>query len=92
VRQSSQARLCVVDEVLRAQARRRRMRRAGLAVVLLLAVVAIPRLDRPSGPSPRPMISSVQPGIRLLPVILPVTSPAVVSPEAARHVGWPSDP
>lgn len=39
LRQSTKGQLCVLDDVLRAQARRRRLRRGGLAVVTLLLVV-----------------------------------------------------
>ena len=39
LRQSTRGQLCVLDDVLRAQARRRRLRRGGLAVVTLLLVV-----------------------------------------------------
>ena len=39
LRQSTEGRLCVLDDMLRAQARRRRLRRGGLAVVTLLFVV-----------------------------------------------------
>jgi hypothetical protein len=39
LRQSAKGQLCVLDDVLRAQARRRRLRRSGLAVVTLLLVV-----------------------------------------------------
>jgi hypothetical protein len=39
LRQSTEGRLCVLDDRLRAQARRRRLRRGGLAVVTLLFVV-----------------------------------------------------
>jgi hypothetical protein len=39
LRQSTEGRLCVLDDMLRAQARRRRLRRGGLAVVTLVFVV-----------------------------------------------------
>ncbi|HEY6313999.1 MAG TPA: hypothetical protein VIY52_24815 [Streptosporangiaceae bacterium] len=41
LRQSTEGRLCVLDDLLRAQARRRRLRRGGLAVVTLLFVVLV---------------------------------------------------
>jgi hypothetical protein len=41
LRRSIKGRLCVLDDVLRAQARRRRVRRGGLAVVTLLLVVLV---------------------------------------------------
>ena len=41
LRQSTEGRLCVLDDMLRAQARRRRLRRGGLAVVTLLFVVLV---------------------------------------------------
>lgn len=41
LRQSTKGQLCVLDNVLRAQARRRRLRRGGLAVVVLLLVALI---------------------------------------------------
>lgn len=52
LQQSSERRLSVVDEVLRAQARHRRLRRPGFAAaLLLLAVVASLRLGPSSHPS-----------------------------------------
>jgi hypothetical protein len=41
LRQPTEGQLCVLDDVLRAQARRRRLRRGGLAVVTLLLVVLL---------------------------------------------------
>jgi len=41
LRQSTEGRLCVLDDMLRAQARRRLLRRGGLAVVTLLFVVLV---------------------------------------------------
>ena len=41
LRQSTEGRLCVLDDMLRAQARRRRLRRGGLAVVTVLLVVVL---------------------------------------------------
>jgi hypothetical protein len=41
LRQSTEGQLCVLDDMLRAQARRRRLRRDGLAVVTLLFVVLV---------------------------------------------------
>jgi hypothetical protein len=41
LRQSTEGQLCVLDDMLRAQARRRRLRRGGLAVVTLLFVVLV---------------------------------------------------
>ena len=41
LRQSTQGRLSVLDDTLRVQARRRRLRRGGLAVVTLLLVVLV---------------------------------------------------
>lgn len=41
LRKSTEGRLCVLDDMLRAQARRRRLRRGGLAVVTVLFVVLV---------------------------------------------------
>jgi hypothetical protein len=49
LRQSTEGRLCVLDDMLRAQARRRRLRRGGLAVVTLLLVVLVGLVLDPGG-------------------------------------------
>jgi hypothetical protein len=48
LRQSTEGRLCVLDDMLRAQARRRRLRRGGLAVVTLLFVVLVSLVLEPA--------------------------------------------
>ena len=64
VRRLAGERLSVLDEVLRGQARRRRWRRAGLAALLLVAVMAALWLDMPSAraPSIRTLPSTVETG------------------------------
>jgi hypothetical protein len=72
LRQSTEGRLCVLDDMLRAQAQRRRLRRGGLAMVTLLFVVLVSLVLEPGrhpGAGWRPVPGrSRRPGHLLVPV------------------------